>query len=455
MSKKITGFLVLAGLCALSLFLLNCGSSSSRPSGVLYALTQGSSGYGNNVSSFALDLDTGTLSLLNSNASTCPTAASPTNPEPCGLPLEILLDPAGANAFVLNQGIPSASVAPTIYSYTVNSDGSLGSPNLAATLATGDLPIAMARDAAGQLLFVITQGLYPSPTNCPPVGTPDPSNPIYAGCPSIQVFALSSSTLTLESGSPFYLSKIPTALSPIASPAGVSAPELLFVTNNKDIVPNEQNDNTLGVYTVSAMGVLTEQTNSPYAVSASDPISVQAVNTNVAGAGQGSGGLFVYVGQGAGAGAIYPFQVCTVQNAVCTSQDVQISLLLPLGETCSQPPCNNVPPSSVGAQPLQMVVDPTNSFLYGVSYGQNQVWGLKINTSAGTLTAQNPPNQPTGSQPVSLALHPTVNNTGQFLYVSNSNSDNITGFTLDVINGSMQSPTTAISPAAPSGIAVH
>src|ERR1700730_6104918 len=101
MSKKIGGVIALLGMCALSLFLLNCGSSSSRPSGTLYVLTQGNNGIGNNVSSFSIDLGSGALSLVNSNASTCPTTATSSNPEPCGNPLAILLDPSGATAFVL------------------------------------------------------------------------------------------------------------------------------------------------------------------------------------------------------------------------------------------------------------------------------------------------------------------------------------------------------------------
>ena len=126
MSKKIGGVVALVSMCALSLLLLNCGSSSSRPSGVLYVLTEGNNNIGNNVSSFALDLGTGSLSLVNSNASTCPTAATEGNPEPCGLPLDILLDPTGAAAFVLNQGTPcvqqgnqcvagTANIPPTIF----------------------------------------------------------------------------------------------------------------------------------------------------------------------------------------------------------------------------------------------------------------------------------------------------------------------------------------------------
>src|SRR5713101_8996289 len=158
MSKKLDALVALVGVCALSLFLLSCGSSSSRPSGLLYVLTEGS-----NVSSFAIDLSSGNLSLINSNASTCTTSGTS-----CGLPLNIILDPTGATAFVLNQGVPSAGVAPTIYAYTVNSDGSLGAPptTATATLTVGDTAVAMTRDAAGKFLFVIDQGSVPSAANC-------------------------------------------------------------------------------------------------------------------------------------------------------------------------------------------------------------------------------------------------------------------------------------------------
>jgi len=453
MSKKIGGVVALVGLCALSLFLLNCGSSSSRPSGLLYVLTQGINGIGDNVSSFAMDLSSGNLSLINSNATTCSTLNG-TPPVSCGISLNILLDPTGATAFVLNQGVASAGVAPTIYAYTVNSDGSLGTPAVAPTpsLMAGDTAVAMARDAAGQFLFAIDEGVYPSLTNCPLNGSSDSS---FAGCPSISVFAMKpgSTTLTLASGSPFYLSKIPSALAPITftAPGAAAAQEFLFVTNNKDLVLH--NDNTLSLYAVSSSGSLTEQVNSPYLVSAIDPISVLAVNTNPV--GQNTGGLFVYVGnQDANGGHLYPFQVCTVVNAVCTAQDVGSNLMFPLA-TCSQGSCNDVPPTSAGSNPVAMLVDPTNNFLYVVSQGSNQVFGFRIDTTAGTLSALTPANQPTGSQPVAMAMHPSVNNTGQFLYTSNSNSDNITGFTLSTTSGSMSSPITVVAPAAPSGMAAR
>jgi DNA-binding beta-propeller fold protein YncE len=487
MSKKINVIVVLAGICALGLFLLNCGSSSSRPAGLLYVLTQGSNGIGNNVSSFSMNLDNGDLSLINSNTTTCqPPGGS------CGAPLDILLDPTGATAFVLNQGVRCAEifnsqtmmwecdpagnppVPPTIYPYTVNSDGSLSLPQTPVTWICAnagfspcsDVPAVMTRDAAGQFLFVIDQGANPTPG----YPTPTPTNPSCPHaptsatdvCPSLSVFAMKpgSTTLTLASGSPIYLSKIPSALSSITfiPNSGTTPQELLFVTNNEDVCsqncvpPSPHNDNTVSVYTVGSGGTLSEQPNSPYTIAAPNPISVIAVNTNQVGAA--TGGVFVYVGnQGSGPGALNPFQVCTVQNAVCTTGDVQNSLLLPLA-TCPQPSCD-IAPTSAGQDPIQMVVDPTNNFLYVASAGSNQAFGFRIASTLGTLSPLPSSPQPTGSQPVSIALHPAVNNTGQFLYISNGDSDNISGFTLSTTTGIMSSPITVISPAIPSGLTAH
>lgn len=469
MFKKIGLIVALVGVCALSLFLLNCGSSSSRPSGTLYVLTQGSNGIGNNVSSFAIDLNSGSLSLVNSNASTCPMAATSSNPQPCGLPLDILLDPTGATAFVLNQGTPCVvmadlclpsttnAVPPSIFTYTVGSDGSLSAPSSAGITWTGaDTAVAMQRDAAGQFLFVIDQGVYSAQANCPMNGSSDPG---FAGCPSISVFSMQpgSTSLTLASGSPFYLSKIPTGVSPVTfTPSGATVcgssttAELLFVTGNHDLL-SQHVDNTLSVYCVSSAGVLAPQPGSPYTISAVDPVSVLAVNTNAAGQSTG-GGVFVYVGSNGPTGSVSPFEVCTVVGNLNCAQPQQISdsVVSPI-TNCQTTSCIQ----STGTDPEQMLVDPTNNFLYILAQGSNQVFSFRIGTSAGTLTALNPPNQPTGSLPVAMAIHPSENNSGQFLYTSNAASSNITGFTLDPTTGATSNPITVTAPASPSGIAVH
>jgi len=151
-----------------------------------------------------------------------------------------------------------------------------------------------------------------------------------------------------------------------------------------------------------------------------------------------------------------------IGNSTCTQQQVTQNLLFPLA-TCPLPSCV-VPASSAGQNPIQMLVDPTGNFLYVLSEGSNQVFGFKVNPTAGTLTVLSPANQPTGSQPVSMAMHASVNSvgqslynnqSGQFLYTSNTTSSNITGFTLSTTTGSMSNPITVVAPAAPSGMAVH
>jgi 6-phosphogluconolactonase (cycloisomerase 2 family) len=457
MSKKISGIVALVGVCALSIFLLNCGSSSSRPAGVLYVLTQGSNGVGNNVSSFALDLNSGNLSLINSNAATCKTAGT------CGAPLDILLDPAGAHAFVLNQGIPcivqqgtlqcipnsGPPVAPSIYAYSVGSDGSLSAAGNPVMWTGTDTAVQMVMDQAGQFLFVINQGVFPRNTNCPLIAS---SSSTYVGCPSISVFGVSGATLTLQTGSPLYVSKLPTGISRITFTNSTgTAQELLFVSNNQDICTPPgcgNNDNTVSEYAVSTTGALTEQPNSPYAIAASNPVSVIAVNTNPS--GSNTGGVFVFVGnQASETGSVTPFQLCTVQNNNnCNLQQVNANLMFPV--TCPPQATCSV---SAGQLPVAMVVDPTNNFLYVVGELSNTVNGFRINTSQGTLATLGI--EQTGTQPISIGLHPSVGNTGEYLYVSNSGSDNISGFTIGTTTGIMSSPITVIAPATPTGLVAH
>ncbi|MGA7287455.1 MAG: hypothetical protein WBX02_05130, partial [Terriglobales bacterium] len=225
---------------------------------------------------------------------------------------------------------------------------------------------------------------------------------------------------------------------------------------------SEHYDNTVSIYQVSQSGVLTEQVGSPYLVAAVDPISVQAVNTNPM--DEETGGVFVYVGsQNNNAGQLYPFEICTVQNTTClTQQDVTNNLMLPLVQPCSSPPCPNVAPTSAGSYPGQMAVDPTNNFLYVASAFSSQLFAFHMNTSAGTLSPLAPAYEPTGTDPVSMVLLPSVNSVGQnfngygqFIFVSNNGSSNITGFTLNTTDGALGNPITVIAPAAPTGMAIQ
>ena len=465
--SKLTGVLALAGLIALSTLLLNCGSSSSRPAGLLFVASQAE----DYIVSFAIDLNTGALSQVGGTPTTCSTL-SQSPAVACGLATNMLLDPTQTTAFLLNQGVAcivigdscaSPSIPPTIYGYTVNSDGSLSSP--ASTLAwthptsgtdtedDADTALSMVRDPAGKFLFVISSGSTQTQANNYLADCPYAPSGSFNACPSISVFATTpGSTAAALTGNnctgtttacPYRLSRIPTALSVLTftPPNSSSTETFLFVTSKKDLTA-AHNDNELSVFTVDSSGNLTEASGSPYTTQP-NPASVQAVNTVVS--GQSVGGVFVYVGaQGSVSGSVSGFQLCTVQDRgnngySCSLQQVENSQLIP-----------SISPSFAGKDPSAMVVDPTNSFLYVAATGSNQVFGYSISSVNGSLTALTPASVPSqGGSPFALAMHTSTtssqNNGVNFLYVSNiaSNSGTNTGsgtigiFSAGVTSGSL------------------
>jgi Lactonase, 7-bladed beta-propeller len=422
MLRKTGVVLALVAMCALSALLVNCGSGSERPAGVLYVISQAES----NISSYSINLDSGSLSFVNSNATTC-TTASGSNPQSCGLAVSMMLDPSSNVAYLLNQGASQNSVPPTINSYTVNSDGSFSSPTVAATLSgnAGETALGMTEDNGGDLLFVITDA------------------------PAIYVFTAKSGTPGLTQASVVPLTRNPTHISALTfTPQGGSAETLLFMTSNKDLTALH-NDNELSVYSVSSSGTLTEQSFSPYTVPTVNPTVALAVNTQPV--QQNTGGIFVYVGNQPGtigSGSVVVFQVCTVLGrGVCTlPQQVQAQQLILASTT----------PTGVGQNPVSMLVDPTNSFLYVLCNQSSQVYGFKIAGTVGTLSALTPANQPTGTQPVAMAIHNNYNASGEFIYTSNQVGSSLTGFSVNQTTGSMTGAgTTIFLQGQPSGLAAR
>lgn len=422
-----TGVVALLGMCALCVFLVSCGSTSDRPIGLLYVVSQAES----NISSYTIDLDTGNLSLITeAMPATCQTA-------PCGVPLSISLDPTAATAFLLNQS--------AISGYTIFSDGSLSSPTTAASATSGArVPtgpmLAETRDAAGAFMFVISPGLLPSAMDCSNSTVTD------SACPSISVFGTKPGSTTMTSAATHLMNRIPTALSVITftPPGGTTAETLLFVTSNLDLT-SLHNDNELSVFAVDSSGNLSEQPNSPYTTQV-NPGAVLAVNTNPVGQTT-AGGVFVYVGsQGAVTGSVSEFQLCTQVTSgtlSCTGPDVTNNLLLSVGT-----------PASVGMNPGPMLVDPTNTFLYIACTGSNAVYGFHIIPGTGILDGLTPPSVPTGATPVAMAMHPNYNNGAEFLYVSNNTGGSVSGFNVQVTTGTLSSPQTILFfPGEPAGIA--
>jgi 6-phosphogluconolactonase (cycloisomerase 2 family) len=425
MSKKIPGFFALLAFLGLTLFLINCGSSSSRPAGVLYVLSQGA----NDVGSYAIDLDSGRLSQINKSA-----AADTT-------PSSILLDPTGKVAYVLNTGSNS------ITTYTTNSDGSLSTPT--STSIPVQNSVAMARDAAGTFLAVVSQGAIPLPTGAAACPHAEPNS----DCPHLSVFATQSgsSSLTLlgspcvsppQNVCPFPLDHVPTSVAasitgtfndPSNLPNTVAG-TLLHISGNQDV--SGTNDNTVSEYVVQGSGAVSGPLlGSPYTTE-SAPSSVLVVQTTPTG---GSGGLFVYV-TNVTTDSVNVYQVCTELNGTnCLSlpDDVHNARMNPVGI-----------PVPVGLAPVAMTIDPTNNFLYVANHDSNTVSGFRVNPTTGALSRLNPATVSTGLGPVALTMH----SSGKFLYVSNNGSSNVSGFNADTTSGALSFATNVTSSAQPAGL---
>jgi hypothetical protein len=413
MLKKTGAVIALMAMLAMSALLMSCGSGSDRPSGLLYVVSQSLG----NISSYALDLASGDLSLITNNlAPTCPSSGA------CGLPTSIILDPTGNAALVLNQGFISG--------LKVNSDGSLSiDQNGGAAIPSGQFAIAMAPAAGGDLLFVISS----------------PQNPTLANEPMISTYSTSPGSTTVTLVSSVLLDRVPTGISAITfTPSnGGPAQTLVFLSSNLDL-STAHNDSEVSEFIADSSGNLAEQSASPYSAQAPNPLSVYAVNTSPAGQ-PAAGSVFVYVGsQAAVAGSVSGFELCTQVDTNCTEFDRENENL----EIA-------VKPTTIGQNPITMLADPTNMFLYIACNVGNNVYAFKMAPGTGVLTPLSPALEPTGAGPVALAIHPSNNNSNEFLYVTNNVANTIVGYTVNLTSGDLSNPMAPVifTPGNPYGVA--
>ena len=412
MSKKLSGCLAFLGL---TLLFLSCGSSSSRPAGELYVLSQGD----NNVGYFAIDLTSGRLSLLNRT-----TKADVA-------PSQILLDPTGKAAYVLNTSTDPLNTDPpsnNISTYTVNGDGTLSDPTDVAIPGGG--AVSMARDAAGTFLIVVSQGTIATQACQVHSGVG------CAGPPTITVYTTTSGSSNLTLAGSQVLNFIPTSVATsITGTFDTVTGTLVQITGNKDLVGT--NDNTVSEFVVSSAGAVSGPLNgSPYTTQ-SAPSSVLSVTTTPTG---GAGGTFVYV-TNITTNNLDIYQICTsVNGSSCSSDDIADAKMVHLAGAVS-----------VDLNPVAMTVDPTNNFLYVVNHDSSTVRAFRINQSTGVLSALNPSSVSTGLTPVAISMH----STGKFLFVSNNAGSTVSAFNVDTTSGALSNATNVTSAAQPTGLAAR
>ena len=459
MRTRFTWVLGLLGLISIGL-LIACGTKYSQSNnGLVVVSSQGSAV----METFSLDLNNGSVAQINN------TAGPPTP----GLPSAVVLDPAGAFAYVIvtqNSLITPSSTGIAVF--PVNSDGKLGAASstapLTATTATVTaevdecgttlpepvtvtapvVPVALAIDSAGKYLFVadsVTTTTAPVTYVCNGASTTVMAPVQVPG--TVSVFAVISGTLTevttassLGTPTPF---SVPTgsigtanltavAVTPTVFPALYAVCSQQSAPTSENLYVTDEENDTVWEFGVSSSGVLG---NPP----GDNMVLGFATGTNPTGIAIDPCNRFVYVADASPNNKISAYTVCNAQvTGTCPLADgslVEVS---------------GSPFSDQGINPGPMTEDAYGKFLYVVNTS-GSLAGYTISSVTGGLTAFSPPLTSTGASPVSIA----VRNDDSWLFVANSQSANVSQYSITPANGQLSAlPAFGTTADNPFGVAV-
>ena len=437
-------------------FLLACSTKYSTSSnGLVVVPTQGSEV----METFSLDLATGRVSQIN-NVNGPPTP---------GLPGAVVLDPAGAFAYVIvNQasGLPGGSTG--VVSFKVGSDGKLAagstptamqptSPTVnvpcvtpgSTTISVGVqptpvIPGSLAIDSAGKYLFVADVATSGTTQSYTCNGTTQTSAVPVPG--TISVFSVSNGALTEVAGSPFALPGESTASG--GSAASGSAPSASALAVTPTVRPIQfapcsgqapltaehlyVTDSVNGVllnYTVSSSGVLS-------LVPVSITLPGVTTGTTPSGVAVDACGQFVYVANG-GSNNVSAYTICNAITQSCPVADYSVHEV-------------SGSPFPAGDVPGPIAVDPFAKYVYVVDAGSSQVSGFRISPASGSLTAIAGTPLATNSGANSIAIRAD----GSWIFVANFNTGNVSQYAITQATGQLtaEAPFTTLN--YPSGVAV-
>ncbi|HTA48893.1 MAG TPA: hypothetical protein VK930_05525 [Verrucomicrobiae bacterium] len=443
-------------------FLMACNAKySSNDNGLVVIPSQGGGPLVNNqlngpvMETFSLDLSNGSTTEIN-NVNGPPTP---------GLPTAVVLDPAGANAYVIitaNPAVPGGSVT-GIATFPVASDGKLGSATTY-TLNSASVqiqvlvngvptnqsesvpvaPVALSMDSAGKFLFVANSATSDSA---------NPPNPIPG---SISVLSVGSSgTLAEVAGSPFVLpvnGVNVTPPEPCTNQVACSSPLALAVTSTvyppqfaycsgiappttENLYVPDSINNILLNYSVSSSGALTlVQTDNEVGIPTGtnpDGVTVDPCNRFVYASNGGPGSI---------ANTVSAYRICfsmTQQN--CPAPDFR--LLAVQGSPF---------PVSPGDSPGPLTMDAYGNYLYVVDTASGLVSQFRVSTATGALTPLTPPSVSASSGANSIAIR----RDDSFVFVANKNPGTLSEYAINLQNGNL-SPLPVIQTFNyPSGVAV-
>ena len=406
-------------------FLMACStkySANSSTNGLVVVPSQGSAV----MQSFSINLANGAASQIN-NVNGPPTP---------GLPTAVILDPAGAFAYVIMH--QSAALVPSVTGigvFPIESDGKLGAANTTALNNSGGIPVvpvALTMDSAGKFLFV--------------------ANSAASGVPgSVSVLAVGSNgSLTELTGSPFSLPVEPGGSTASASALALSrtiypvqfsfcsghtppTTENLYVTDSVNyVLLNYAVDPSAGTLTLmpfssSAPGIPTGSVPSGVAV---DPCN-----------------RFVYVsnaGPGTNQNTVSAYTICSVINVLSTPPCPNADFSL---NPVTSPP---LPPYPAGDVPGPLAVDAYGKFLYVVNTGSSNVSGYGISPITGALTAFTGAPSAAGVGANSIAIR----SDDSWVFVANTNATTVSQYAITLSTGSLNAAAPINTLDYPSGVAV-
>ena len=411
MRTRFTWILGIAVLISIALLVACSSKYSTSNNGLVVVSTQEDAV----MQTFSLDLGNGHVTQIN-NVNGPPTD---------GVPTAVVLDPAGAYAYVLvTQSVNVNKSATGVQAFAVASDGKLGPGTSTALNPVGSVPavpVAMVIDSGGKFLFVAdaATGSVPGAVSVLAIGsggslTEVPNSPFRLPAETGGIVPSASA-----------LAVTPTVYPPafaLCSPNVPPTTENLYVTDSVNyLVLN---------YSVSSSGALTlvPTSSTPGVPTGTVPSGVTVDPCN----------RFVYVSNGQPNNSVSAYTVCSATSfPTCPQADFS------LHEVSGSPfPAAN--------SPGPLLVDRFANFLYVVDTGESAISAYRISTTTGSLSPLTPATIATNSFPTSIAIR--SDNT--WMFVTNLNSLNISEYAITPSSGGLTPQPPIQTDNFPWGIAV-
>lgn len=423
---------------------------------------------GQRVSGFTVNATTGALTLISGFPLIAPTGGGQL----------VTVDPSGSFLYVTGgfsefsvyninptsgaltlAGTPRTRAGPAFLAFTKGTAAVTYTPKSAyvANSSDSDLSASTINSTTGALT-AITGSPFLAGTNPASVATDLLGRFAYAanqGSKNLSAYSIdaTSGALTAVGGSPFAAGTNPVSV--VVDPSS----RFVYVAN--------QGSNNISAYTFDSVGALTAITGSPFASGmASGSLAIDPLGEFVYVANHGSNNISAYLIAGASgpqfcssasppAGGLCPLtgspfaagtgpvavavdpldRFVYVVNAtsgnvsgysICCSSNILVGSMTPVPGS----------PFAAGTNPQSVVVEPTGRFAYvagGPPGSPGFVSAFSIDTTSGALTPISGSPFAVGTNPASL----TVDISGQFVYVANSGSNDVSILKIDPTTGAL------------------